>query len=89
MCFLSHSMRPILIYHQKRDKDNIRKERYTAISLRNIDVKIFNKIVVNGIQQHEFFLDILLPFYIIFIFDYFWWIRKRFFKIDLLSRYIC
>ena len=34
----------------KTDKDNIRKEMYTLFSLKNIDVKILDKILPNQIH---------------------------------------
>lgn len=36
----------------KPDKDKSRKENYIAISLKNIDIKILNKMLANHIRKH-------------------------------------
>ena len=36
----------------KLGKGNMKKEKYRPISLMNIEVKIFNKFLATGIQQH-------------------------------------
>ena len=47
--FLIHFMRSILPWHQKQMK--IIKKYYKPTSLKNLDVKIFNEILQNQIQQ--------------------------------------
>ena len=36
----------------KPDEDTSRKENYTAISLKNMDTKILNKVLANQVQQY-------------------------------------
>ena len=47
--FQTHSMRPALPGFQNQI-DSIEKDSYRTISLMNMDVKIFNKKLVNPIQ---------------------------------------